>query len=84
MITITHRLIYLLTTAAISSRASKGCDKHVCISVKDDDLTHRVVYSPHKHAEQGIAGTEELHFLSNKVLFLGLRFTRNRCGDAAG
>lgn len=51
---------------------------------KDDDLTHRVVYSPHKHAEEGIAGTEELHFLSNKVLFLGLRFTRNRCGDAAG
>lgn len=46
-------------------------------------VTHRMVDSPHKHAEQRVAGTEELHFLSHEVFFLGLRFTRNGCGNAA-
>ncbi|TNN59508.1 hypothetical protein EYF80_030323 [Liparis tanakae] len=46
-------------------------------------LTHRMVDSPHQHAEQRVAGTEELHFLSDEVLFLGLRFARNSCGNAA-
>lgn len=41
------------------------------------NLTYRVVDSPHDHAEQRVAGTEELHFLSNEVFFLGLRFARN-------
>lgn len=48
-----------------------------------DGLTHRMVDSPHNHAEQRVAGTEELHFLSNEVFFLGLRFARNRCGNTA-
>lgn len=42
-----------------------------------DVVTHRMVDSPHKHAEQRVAGTEELHFLSHEVLFLRLRFARN-------
>lgn len=47
-----------------------------------DGLTHRMVDSPHNHAEQRVACAEELHFLGNEVLFLGLRFARNRCSDA--
>lgn len=42
-----------------------------------------MVDSPHQHAEQRVAGTEELHFLCDKVLFLGLRLARNGCGNAA-
>lgn len=42
-----------------------------------------MVDSPHNHAEQRVAGTEELHFLCDKVLFFGLRLARNGCGDAA-
>lgn len=48
----------------------------------DNDLTYRVIDSPHEHAEQRVAGTEELHFLGHEVFLLGLRFARNRCGDA--
>lgn len=48
-----------------------------------DMVTHRMVDSPHHHAEQRVAGTEELHFLRDKVLFLGLGLARNGCGDAA-
>lgn len=42
-----------------------------------------MVDSPHHHAEQRVAGTEQLHFLRDKVLFLGLRLARNGCGNAA-
>lgn len=45
--------------------------------------THRMVDSPHYHAEQGVAGTEQLHFLGDEVLLLGLGFARNWCGNAA-
>lgn len=48
-----------------------------------DGLTHRMVDSPHDHAEQRVAGTEELHFLSHEVFLLGLGFARNGCGNAA-
>lgn len=48
-----------------------------------EDATYRMVDSPHHHAEQRVAGTEELHFLCDKVLFLGLRLARNGCGNAA-
>lgn len=48
-----------------------------------EDVTYRMVDSPHNHAEQRVAGTEELHFLCDKVLFFGLRLARNGCGDAA-
>lgn len=42
-----------------------------------------MVDSPHNHAEQRVAGAEELHFLRDKVLFLGLRLARDGCGNAA-
>lgn len=42
-----------------------------------------MVDSPHHHAEQRVAGAEELHFLRDKVLFLGLRLARDGCGNAA-
>lgn len=63
----------------------KGRERHILwiIMWRLDGVTHRMVDSPHKHAEQRVAGTEELHFLSNEVFFLGLRFTRNGCGNAA-
>lgn len=48
-----------------------------------DGLTHRMIYSPHHHAEEGVAGSKELDFLGNEVLFLGLRFARNRCDNTA-
>lgn len=41
-----------------------------------------MVDSPHDHAEQGVAGTEQLHFLGDEVFLLGLRLARNGCGDA--
>lgn len=46
-----------------------------------EDGTYRMVDSPHHHAEKRVAGTEELHFLRDEVLFLGL--ARNGCGNAA-
>lgn len=48
-----------------------------------EGFTYRMIYSPHHHAEQRVAGSEELHFLSNEVFLLGLRFARNRCGNTA-
>lgn len=55
-----------------------------CVTVETwEEVTHRMVDSPHHHAEQRVAGTEELHFLGDKVLFLGLRLARNGCGNAA-
>lgn len=45
--------------------------------------THRMVDSPHNHAEQRVAGTEQLHFLGDEVFLLGLGFARNWCGNAA-
>lgn len=47
------------------------------------DGTHRVIDSPHQHAEQRVAGAEELHFLGDEVLFLRLRFAGNGCGNAS-
>lgn len=44
--------------------------------------THRMVDSPHDHAEQGVAGTEQLHFLGDEVFLLGLGLARDGCGDA--
>lgn len=41
-----------------------------------------MVDSPHDHAEQGVAGAEQLHFLGDEVLLLGLRLARNGRGDA--
>lgn len=55
-----------------------------CVTVETwEEVTHRMVDSPHHHAEQRVAGTEELHFLRDKVFFLGLRLARNGCGNAA-
>lgn len=44
--------------------------------------TYRMVDSPHDHAEQGVAGAEQLHFLGDEVFLLGLRLARNGRGDA--
>lgn len=45
-------------------------------------MTYRVIDSPHEYAEERVAGTKQLHFLSHEVFLLRLRFARNRCGDA--
>lgn len=49
--------------------------------------THRVVDPPHQHAEDGLARTEQLDFLSNKMLLfrLGLAGADGRgAGGAVG
>lgn len=40
----------------------------------DPHYTHRVVDTPHEHAENGLARTEQLDFLSYKMLLFRLGF----------
>lgn len=42
-----------------------------------------MIDAPHQHAEQRVAGAEELHFLGDEVLLLRLRFAGDGCGDAS-
>lgn len=44
----------------------------------------RVVYPPHRDAEQRIAGPKELHFLRDEVLLLGLGLARRDGGPQVG
>jgi len=47
-----------------------------------DGPTHRMVDSPHHHAEERVAGAEQLHLLGHEVFLLCLRLTRDGRDDS--